>query len=57
MQHTGRGIGKKSAGKIKLVNKLLELGFEIPQSALHLNCKSAKYFIDKLNQISVRTNL
>lgn len=50
--HTGRGIGKKSAGKIKLVYRLLELGFKISHSAEHSNCNSAKYFINKLIQIS-----
>lgn len=27
--HTGRGVGKKRAGKIKLAQRLLELRFDI----------------------------
>lgn len=56
INHTGRGIGKKSAGKIKLVNRLLELGFDITQSAKHRNCTSARYFINRLTKINVETN-
>lgn len=57
VKHKGRGVGKKSAGKIKLVHKLLELGFEITESAKHSNCYSAKYFIDKLTHIGAKVNL
>ena len=47
ISHTGRGVGKKSAGKIKLAHKFLEIGFDISQSAKHSGCTSARYFIDK----------
>lgn len=50
--HTGRGIGKKRAGKQKLANRILSLGFSIQNSASHSNCPSARYFIDKLTQLS-----
>lgn len=56
VNHTGRGIGKKSAGKIKLVYRLLELGLNILQSAEHSNCASARYFIDKLTQSGLKAN-
>ena len=52
VKFTGRGIGKKNAGKIKLVNKLLELGLDLRHSGSHPNCLSAKYFIDKLNKVA-----
>ncbi len=35
VQHMGRGMGKTSAGKIKLVKKLIEIGFQLPESANH----------------------
>lgn len=50
---TGRGVGKKTAGKIKLVTKLLELGLDVQQSGVHPNCLSAKYFIDKLKEVGL----
>lgn len=48
VKHKGRGIGRTSAGKIKLVSKLIELGFQLPDSATHPNCLSVIYFINKL---------
>jgi hypothetical protein len=51
VEASGRGIGKKSAGKIKLVTKLLEAGLDLSQAADHPGCPSVKYFIDKLIQI------
>lgn len=51
VQYKGRGVGKTSAGKIKLVSKLIDLGFQLPESANHQNCSSVKYFIHKLQQI------
>lgn len=48
--HTNRGVGKKSAGKIKLVTRLLDNGLDISQAAAHPNCPSAHYFINKLAQ-------
>ncbi len=61
INHTGRGIGKKGtpktgAVKIKLVHKLLELGLDISQSAEHPGYTSARYFIDRLAQISLKAN-
>jgi hypothetical protein len=50
--YKGRGIGKKKAGKQKLANKIISLGFSIQDSASHPNCGSAKYFIDKLTQLT-----
>jgi hypothetical protein len=50
-KHVGRGIGKKKAGKIKLINKLLENGLDLTQAAAHDNCPSAMYFLQKLMEI------
>jgi hypothetical protein len=47
-KHTGRGVGKKTAGKIKLVNRMLEHGLDLSTAAAHKNCPSAAYFIKKL---------
>jgi hypothetical protein len=47
----GRGIGKKTAGKIKLVNALIASGLDLSKAAEHPNCPSARYFLDKLKQI------
>ena len=54
VKYKGRGIGKSSAGKIKLVSKLIDLGIQVPDSAKHKNCLSAKYFIEKLIQVSAK---
>ena len=54
VEYTGRGIGKKKSGKQKLANKVLSLGFSVQDSASHPNCPSAKYFIDKLIQLSTK---
>ncbi len=51
VEKTGRGIGSRSSGKIKLVTKLIDLGFDLSASATHPNCSSATYFINKLIQI------
>jgi len=48
----GRGIGKKSSGKINLVNSLLNAGLDISQAASHPNCPSAAYFINKLTSLT-----
>jgi len=52
IKHTTRGIGKKSAGKITLVRNLLNIGFDVRQSAAHPNCPSAAYFLKKLNELT-----
>ncbi len=49
---TGRGIGKKSAGKLKLISLLLNAGLDITQAAAHPNCPSAAYFLNKLNSLT-----
>lgn len=51
IKHSGRGIGKKTAGKKKLVNRLLEHGFDLTDAAAHANCPSAVYFLRKLREI------
>ncbi len=51
VEKTGRGVGSRSSGKIKLATKLLNLGFDLAASANHPNCASATYFINKLIQI------
>ncbi len=50
----GRGIGKKTAGKIKLVNRLIEKGLDLSTAADHANCPSARYLLDKLEQIGTK---
>lgn len=51
---TGRGFGKKKmrGPKKKLARKIIENGFSFTNAALHNNCPSAKYFINKLTQMS-----
>ena len=53
-KHIGRGIGKKKAGKIKLVTRLLENGLDLTQAAAHPNCPSAAYFLKRLKEIGAR---
>jgi hypothetical protein len=50
-KHTGRGVGKKRAGKIKLVTRFLANGLDLSQAAKHENCSSAAYFLRKLTEI------
>jgi hypothetical protein len=49
--HSGRGIGKKTAGKKKLINRLLEYGLDLADAAAHGSCPSAAYFLRKLQEI------
>lgn len=49
--HSGRGIGKKTAGKKKLINRMLENGLDLTDAAAHGNCPSAAYFLRKLKEI------
>jgi hypothetical protein len=51
IDHSGRGIGKKTAGKKKLINRLLEHKFDLTHAAAHPNCPSAAYFLRKLVEI------
>ncbi len=44
---TGRGIGNK----ILLVDRLINQNFQLEHSAMHSNCKSVTYFINKLSSI------
>lgn len=48
INHTGRGVGKKRAGKIRLVTRLLEKGLDLTQAAAHPNCPSVNYLVHKL---------
>lgn len=51
--HTKQGIGNNSAGKIKLIKRLLTYhGYTIEEVAQHPNCPSAAYFVNKLRQIA-----
>jgi hypothetical protein len=52
VQHRGRGIGKKTAGKVKLATRMMEIGFNISNAASHTNCPSAQYLLKKLKDIS-----
>jgi len=51
IKHSGRGIGKKTAGKKKLINRLLGNGLDLSDAATHGNCPSAAYFLRKLQDI------
>jgi hypothetical protein len=51
VHHTGRGIGKKRSGKIRLVTRLINNGLDLTEAAQHPNCPSARYFIDTLTRI------
>ena len=51
LKYTGRGIGRTSSGKIRLVKRLIYLGFDLQNSANHPQCFSAKYFLNKLQEI------
>jgi len=53
----GRGIGKKGPGKIKLINKLLEIGLDLSQAAVHPKCPSAKYFLKKLKEAGTKRHV
>ena len=52
VQYTGRGIGKSSAGKIRLVKRLLDAGLDLSNSGIHPKCFSAKYFLDTLQKLA-----
>ena len=52
IKYRGRGIGKKSAGKVKLVFRMIEAGLNLPDAAAHDNCPSAKYLLKKLEEIA-----
>ncbi|GEM_PF-234059 len=50
----GRGPGTRKIHFAKImINKL---GFSIERAAAHLNCSSAKYFLDKLQKLNETTN-
>jgi hypothetical protein len=49
-EKSGRGIGDK----IILASKMLGHGFSIANAAAHPNCPSARYFIAKLQSLSVK---
>lgn len=53
-KHTGRGVGKKKASKIKLIKRLLENGLDLSHAAAHGNCLSARYLLDKLEEIGAK---
>lgn len=48
MEYTGRGTSK-----VKLAKNILRNGFDIERVAMHPNCQSAKYFVDKVNGLRV----
>ena len=48
---TGRGISKS---KNMLAKKMIKNGFSVLNAANHPKCKSAKYFIDKLTELSMQ---
>lgn len=48
VEYTGRGIRKT-----KLATSIFKNGFDIEKSASHPNCKSAKYFVDKIQALGL----
>lgn len=48
IEYTGRGISKS---RNRLANKMISNGFSIKAAAQHPQCKSAKYFLDKLKSL------
>lgn len=52
IDHTGKGIGNKKAGKRRLVTRLLvEHGLDLCISATHPACFSVQYFLNKIIQM------
>ena len=47
LEHTQRGTGSK----VMFVKRVLKNGFDIERAALHPNCHSAKYFVDKITDL------
>jgi hypothetical protein len=47
--HTERGCG---SDKPLLAKRMLRNGFDLQNASQHINCMSAKYFLDKLKEIS-----
>lgn len=54
IKYRGRGIGKRTAGKIKLVTRMIDAGFTLPDAAAHDNCPSARYLLKKLQGIATQ---
>jgi hypothetical protein len=51
VQHTGIGVGKSRSGKLKLAKRMLDFGYDFHRSAVHGNCSSAAYFVNKIREI------
>ena len=47
VEHVDRGGGDK----VRLANKVAKNGFNVESSAVHPNCQSAKYFVDKITSL------
>lgn len=52
VKYTNRGIGKKTAGKIKLATRMIACGFDFIKASEHPNCPSVRYFVTQLNSLS-----
>jgi predicted ribonuclease YlaK len=48
---TGKGIGMHKSAKIRLINRLLSCGLDLSEAAIHLECPSARYFMEKMKNI------
>ncbi len=46
------GIQGLSSSKIKFTKRMLQYGFDVANAAVHPECKSAKYFLNKLKEAS-----
>ncbi|PWV45358.1 hypothetical protein [Chitinophaga sp. S165] len=58
VDHTGRGIGNNSAGKIKLIKRLLEQHeLDLSISAEHPSCPSVQYFIKTIAGLEVNGSI
>jgi hypothetical protein len=54
VDHTGKGIGNKAAGKVRLVKRLLEQhGLDLCVSAEHPACPSVQYFIKQIARLGI----
>ena len=44
-------MGRGSGDKVRLAKKVSKQGFDVEKAAKHPNCQSAKYFIEKIDNL------
>lgn len=55
VDYTGKGIGNKTAGKVRLIKRLLDQhGLDLTLSAEHPACSSVQYFIKKIAELGLK---